>query len=117
MKYKGKKRKVKNPLIWANWKLREQLHAAKEEISDLETKKSHFYTFALFIKTKEGRVVLSYSNTYSNYQEALLIFNFFTNATGFYNCKIRIFIKNQDGIFLDQRIDNNFNLESEASNG
>lgn len=123
MSYKGKKRKTKNPLIWANWKLREQLHAAKEEISELETKKSEFYTVAFHVRERRPNfnhvTSLFIHHTYSSLSEAIIVFDFMAKSNGFHACEYEIKLVDKFGRGLFYHVTPNFSpkAESEVSNG
>jgi hypothetical protein len=118
MKYKGKKRKTKNPLIWANWKLREQLHAAKEEISELETKKSEFFTVSFAFRNRQGFIDFNFIKSFHTYSEALAIFDFVVYSFGTHNGEIRVLIDDcKNRTVKDYYTDNFFGKKgSEVSN-
>jgi hypothetical protein len=117
MSYKGKKRKVKNPLIWANWKLREQLHAAKEEIAELEIKKSEFFTVALHMKERrpiERCTSLFVSHTYSSLSDAIIAFNFIAKGNGVTFCDYEIKLLDSLGRGLFYFVTSKFHPETES---
>ena len=92
MKYKGKKRNAKNPLIWVNWKLREQLNEAKHEIESLQRRKSEFFTVSLALRNIQGKVDFTFIKSFHTYSEALTVFNFVVYSLGTHNGEIRVFI-------------------------
>lgn len=113
MKYKGKKRKVKNPLIWANWKLREQLNEAKHEIAALERKKSEFFTVSLALRNRQGFIDFTFIKTFHTLPEALLVYNFIIDSLGTTNGEIRVFIENCQSVIIKDYQTPNFHPKTE----
>ncbi|MCU0393664.1 MAG: hypothetical protein MUE81_21330 [Thermoflexibacter sp.] len=113
-----KVRKQSEKLLFINWKLREELHKAKEKIEELESEKSKFYTAVVYLLDSQTRkIVLAYSKTYPTIEQARTIVSFFKACIGYDNCEVRTFIFTYYGVITEEFVSKNFYLkESEVSN-
>lgn len=88
-------RKQSEKLLFINWKLREQLHQAKEKIELLEETSKTFYSISFWVKENNGKVILFQSMTFPTILEAEKIFDFFKESIGFYLCGIEVQMLNE----------------------
>lgn len=104
-----KLRKQSEKLLFINWKLREQLHQAKEKIEELESESSKFYTAVVYLRDSQTRqVIFSYSKTYPTLEQARSILDFFKHGIGISYCERRFFIATYYGTIIEQYVSEKF---------
>jgi hypothetical protein len=102
-------RKQSEKLLFINWKLREQLHEAKEKIEELEAENKKFYTAVVYLLDSQTRkIVLAYSKTYPTIEQARIIVNFFRLSIGYGNCGVRTFIFTYYGAVTEEFVSKDF---------